>query len=164
MIKHQNGRVDIMTPDTSTLFGMKDKNPVKQCSTFRDATEGQWEESVLSNAYFSGQNMQIIQNGIRAEVYNKSNGQLTIGEQDCDSLKIIMRSIFLQHAINQPNNISEQIESLNQMVLDYIVPRVYSEALGYNKYLSDVSTMYKPMDRPVMAKNNDKQLELKPWF
>lgn len=164
MNKYQNGRVDIITPDTSTLFGMYDKNPVKECVTFRNATEGQWENSLLSNLYFSGGNMQIIQNGIRAEVYRKSNGQLVIGSQDCDSLKIIMRSVFLQNAVNQPDNITEQIESLNKIVLDYIVPRVYSEALGYNKYLSDVSTMYKPMDLPVMSKNNDKQLELKPWF
>ena len=108
--------------------------------------------------------MQIIQNGLRAGVYEKSNGQFIISQQSCDDLKIIMRAIFLQSAVNLPDNITEQVEELNQMVLDYTIPRVYSEAIGYQKYITDASTMYTPMDNPIMSKNNDKQLELKPWF
>ena len=75
-----------------------------------------------------------------------------------------MRSVFLQHAANQPQNIQDQVNQLNNIVLDYCIPQVYSEAIGYHKYLIDASTMYKPMDPPVMAQNNDKQLLLKPWF
>lgn len=164
MNRQSNGRVDIKSPDTSALFRMYDKIPANQCATYRNATEGQWENSPLSNTFFSAANMQIIQNGIRAGVYRKSNEQFVIGNQDCDALKIIMRGIFLEHALNQPDHIREQVEQLNNLVLDYCIPRVYSEAIGYNKYLSDVSTMYTPMDHPVMSKSNDKQLELKPWF
>ena len=43
-----------------------------------------------------------------------------IGPQDCDSLKIIMRSVFLQYSANQPNNISKQITELNKSVLEYL--------------------------------------------
>lgn len=164
MNKISNGRVDIKTPDTSLLFNMYDKIPVNKCVTFRNATEGQWESSVLSDAFFSAKNIQIIQNGLRAGVYEKSNGQFIISNQNCDELKIIMRAIFLQSAVNQPNNITQQIEQLNEMVLDYCIPRVYSEAIGYQKYIIDASTMYSPMDHPILSKNNDKQLELKPWF
>ena len=53
---------------------------------------------VLSDTFFSSQNIQLLQNSIRAGVYNMSNGKFTIGPQDCDTLKIIMRSIFLQYA------------------------------------------------------------------
>jgi hypothetical protein len=164
MNKVNNGRVDIKTPNTSELFQMYDKIPANQCTTFRNATEGLWSENSLSNAFFSLQNIQIIQNGIRAGVYKRSNGQYLIAPQDCDSLKIIMRSVFLQNAANQPNNISEQVAQLNKMVLDYCIQQVYSEAQGYMKYINDVSTLVVPIAHPVMTDNTDRELVLKPWF
>ena len=75
-----------------------------------------------------------------------------------------MRSIFLQHSSNLPNNISQQISELNQMVFNYCIPQVYSEAQGYMKYIDDASNMYMPLSHPVMTKNSNKQLEQKPWF
>jgi hypothetical protein len=164
MNKVNNGRVDIKTPNTSELFQMYDKIPANQCTTFRNATEGLWSENSLSNAFFSLQNIQIIQNGIRAGVYKRSNGQYLIAPQDCDSLKIIMRSVFLQNAANQPTNISEQVAQLNKMVLDYCIQQVYSEAQGYMKYINDVSTLVVPIAHPVMTDNTDRELVLKPWF
>ena len=95
---------------------MYDKIPANQCATFRNATEGLWTSNSLSDAFFSEQNIQIIQNGIRAGVYNRSNSQYVIGPQDCDSLKIVMRSVFLQYSANQPNNISQQIA---QLIIQY---------------------------------------------
>ena len=76
-----------------------------------------------------------------------------------------MRGIYLQHSINQSINISKQIEKLNEMVLDYCIPKVYLEAQGYLKYLSDVSTMPVPIAHPIMATQNDKRTHKLPnWF
>lgn len=159
-----NGRIDIKTPNTSKLFNMYDKIPANQCVTFRNATEGVWSSSSLSLAFFSQENMQIIQNGIRAGVYNKSNNQYIIGVQDYDALKIVMRSVFLQHSTNKPTNIKEQIAELNKIVLNYCIQQVYGEAQGYMKYIDDVSTLPVPISHPVFSTDNDKQLELKQWF
>jgi len=159
-----NGRVNIKSPNTSALFGMYDKIPANQCVTFRNATEGLWNETSLSQAFFSHQNIQIIQNGIRAGVYEKSNGQYLIGPQDCDSIKIVMRSVFLQYSANQPTNLTQQIAELNKIVLNYCIQQVYSEAQGYMKYVDDVSTLVVPIAHPVQASNTDRQLELKSWF
>lgn len=161
---YSNGRVDIISPDTNILFSMTDRIPVNECSDFRDAMSGNWYNTILSDAFFSSKNIQIIQNGIRAGVYKKSNGMYIIGNQDCDELKIIMRSIFLQYAKNLPTNIKQQIQDLNNLVLDYSIKQVYGEAEGYMKYKQDVSTMYTPISYPVMSKTNDKQLILKKWF
>ena len=164
-IYRENGRVNIATPDLNKLFQMYDKNPAKQCSSaLRNATEGLWENTPLSNAFFSQQNVQMLQNGIRAGVYQKSNQQYIIGTQDYDSLKTVMRSVFLQNSSNMPTNITQQIQALNQMVLNYCIQQTYSEAQGYMKYISDVSTLVVPIAHPVMASNNDRQLELKSWF
>ena len=159
-----NGRVDIMQPNTSDLFTMYDKIPAHQCATFRNPTEGIWNDTGLSDAYFSQQNIQRIQNGIQQGVFQKSNGQYKIGPQDCDTLKVIMRSIFLQYSSNLPNNIQQQVNELNQMVLNYCVPQVYSEAQGYLQYLVDASTMYTPLAPPVLSRQEEKIMEMKPWF
>jgi len=164
MNKVNNGRVNIKSPNTSALFQMYDKIPANQCVTFRNATEGLWTDSPLSQAFFSQENIQIIQNGIRAGVYQRSNGQYVIAPQDCDSLKIIMRSVFLQYSANQPFNIPEQIEELNKIVLNYCIQQVYSEAQGYMKYIDDASTLVVPIAHPVQASNTDRQLEFKGWF
>lgn len=103
-MNYSNGRVDLKSPNTSVLFNMYDKIPANQPTTFRNPTLGLWNETQLSNC-FSKENIQIIQNGIRVGVYTKSNNQYIIGLQDNDSLKIIMRSIFLQYAANK-NTIS----------------------------------------------------------
>jgi len=164
MESKNNGRIDIKTPNTSTLFTLYDKIPANQCTTFRNPTEGLWDETPLSKVFFSLQNIQLLQNGIRSGVYEKSNGQYMIGSQDCDTLKVIMRSVFLQYSANQIKHITQQVEELNTIVLNYCVQQVYGEAQGYMKYISDVSTLAVPIAHPVMSCNTDRQLELKHWF
>jgi len=167
--KTSNGRIDIInkttSPDLSNLFAMYDKIPANQCATFREPTLGQWDETPLSKTYFSKENIQIIQNGIRTGVYKKSNQQYIVAPQDCDALKIIMRSVFLQHSSNQPNNIPQQIQELNKIVLDYCIFQVYSEAQSYMKYLHDVSTLAVPLATPIVETQKDKNNYLMPkWF
>jgi hypothetical protein len=164
MNKVNNGRVDIKSPNTTDLFKLYDKIPANQCVTFRNATEGLWNDTLLSTTFFSKENIQILQNGIRAGVYFKSNSQYTIGSQDCDSLKIIMRSIFLQNAINLPNDIASQINELNKLVLNYCIQQVYSEAQSYLKYLDDASTLVVPIAHPIKADSKDRTLEFSKWF
>ena len=161
---NSNGRVNIISPDTNTLFAMTDRIPVSECTDFRDAMTGNWYNTKLSDSFFSGANVQILQNGIRAGVYKLSKGLYTIGNQSVDNLKIVMRSIYLQSATNQPTAITAQLQALNQLVLDYCVKRVYNESVAYINYLRDASTMYTPISHPVQADMNDKTLELKNWF
>lgn len=159
-----NGRVNILGPNIDTRFSMTDRIPVNQISSFRDAMIGNWNDTALSDAFFSSRNMKIVQNGIRAGVYNRSNGQYIIGEQNGDELKIIMRSVFLQHSKNLAIDIPGQIQTLNDLVLNYAVNQVYGEAEGYMKYKRDASTLVIPLSTPILSYSNDKQLELKHWF
>ena len=48
-----NGRINLKTPNTSALFKMYDKIPANQCVTFRNATEGLWSQTPLSQTFFS---------------------------------------------------------------------------------------------------------------
>ena len=163
-----NGRVDILKqtpPDIAQLFNMYDKIPAHQCSSYQEPTIGIWNDTPISQAFFSAQNIEILQNGIRAGVYYKSNKQYIVGMQDCDALKVIMRSVYLTHAANQSINLTQQLEALNQIVLDYCIENVYKEAISYKKYLRDVSTLADPIALPVLSSERDKHdHKLPPWF
>ena len=165
MKQNGNGRINlIQQPNTTTLFNMYDKIPTKQPTSYRNPTTGIFEQTPLIQMYFSKQNIVQMQQNLRIGVYKASNQQYLIGDQDEDTLKIIMRSIYLQHSVNLPNNINEQVQKLNKLVLDYCIDQVYGEAQGYMKYLYDASNMYIPMEHPVLAYPNDKELEFKRWF
>ncbi len=160
-----NGRVDILSPNTTALFALSDRMAVSQSTDYRDAMTGNWYDTKLSLGFFSKENMKILQNGIRVGVYKKSNKQYIIDNQNEDELKIIMRSIFLQNSKNLATNIPQQIAELNQMVLDYAVRQVYGETEGYMKYKRDASTLVVPLALPILSTmKSSKQLELKKWF
>jgi hypothetical protein len=162
----QNGRVRIMPeqPNTKTLFEMKDRMHVNQPSSFRQPVQGLWENTLLSNAFFSEYNVQTIQNGLRFGVFARSNNQYIIGIQDYDTIKIVMRSVFLQKSKNQSTNIAKQVEELNKLVLVYLVNQVYVETQSYLYYLEDASTLVVPLAMPVNVSSHQNQLEQKPWF
>ncbi len=159
-----NGRVNILQPDTEKQFAMYDRIPAHQPSSYRDALQGNWKDSPLSLAYFSAQNISILQNGIRRGVYEKSKGQYLVDNQSEDVLKVVMRSVFLQYSANMLDKITEQIKSLNKIVLDYCIKQVYGEVQGYQQYLYDASTLVVPIERPVLSSTEDKTLEWKRWF
>lgn len=157
-----NGRIDILGPNQLQLF---DKIPIhKNNNSFYDALTGNFTDSPMSIAYFSKENIQIIQNAIRKGVYEKSNGRFLIDNQSYDELKIIMRSTYLQNSVNQPDNCTQQIMALNRIVINYCVKTIYGEALGYLQYKKDASTMYTPIDRPTFGGNPEKTIEQNPFF
>ena len=158
-----NGRIDIEGPSPEVRFSMWDKIPVNQITTFRDALTGNWTDNDVSNVFFSKDNIQIIQNNLRAEVYRLSNGEYTISQQDNDELKIIMRALYLESAINLPTNIREQVTALNQHVVNHCVPKLMNEISAYLKYKRDASNMYTIMTWPVYDNVKGKTLEMKPW-
>jgi hypothetical protein len=165
-----NGRVNIISqPDPNAIFKMQERISLKNKSTsyYTSLSGNDWEDNILSRAYFSAENIQIVQNGLRAGVYNMSKSagnEIVIPPQNVEQLSIIMRSIFFQYTENLLTNIPAQIERLNKLVLDDVVPRVYNETMGYLKYMQDQSTLVVPLEKPLQHDRNYKQLELKPWF
>jgi Family of unknown function (DUF5761) len=159
-----NGRVNLvsMAEDPDIRFKMHEKLTVKnKASNYYESLNGNWEWNVLAQVYFSQENIQIVQNGIRAGVYKMSEGKLNVPPQNIDTLKIIMRSIYLQYAEHYPKDITGQVEYLNSLVLEYAVTSVYNEAVGYLKYVQDQSTLVVPLEMPLNHDRTYKQLEPK---
>lgn len=164
-LERYNGRVNIVEPPSPDIrFQMQERIALKNKATeYREALTGVWETNVLGQVFFSTGNMQILQNGLRAGVYKMSDNKFIIPEQNIDNLKVIMRSIYLQYAQHNSSDITSQVSRLNNLVLDYAVPTVYNEAMGYMKYCQDQSSLVMPLDLPRNHDRDYKQLELKKW-
>ncbi len=102
----------------------------------------------LNFAFFSPQNIKIIQNAIRYEVWRRSGNKHLISEQNETELGIIMRAIYLQYGKNLPTNIQEQVQELNNIVVESLVPKVLVQVEQYISYLRDISEPYRIMDAP----------------
>lgn len=161
----QNGLVDIaILQDPDAMFRMHERVNVRnKPSEYSEALNGTMEWNVLAQVYFSAENMQIIQNAMRASVYKLSGGKINIPNQNVDNLKIIMRGIYMEYAEHYPKDIKGQVEHLNQLVLDYAVPQVYSEAVSYFTYLVSQSTIPMPIERPLPNDRTYKPLEFRPF-
>ena len=92
-----------------------------------------------------------------------SEEKYIVAPQNEDTLKIIMRSMYLQYAEHKPDNITEQVERINKYVLEYAVPNVHNELIGYLNYCRDQSTLVTPMDLPAQSDREFRQLEMKPF-
>jgi hypothetical protein len=118
-------------------------------------------ETPLTFLFFSDKNIKNIQNILKYLVY-KENGYI-IDDQSVTELLIIMRSIFLQYSLH-PKLIDEsmsekekaelkvkytnEVKRLNQLVIDYIVPKLVSQIKQYLDYLKDASEQPYYMDKP----------------
>lgn len=153
----QNGRVSFTQRESAAPgTGINEFNAAFQYrqatvqSEAEDAIRGNVAPTPLNQAYFSPQNVQIIQNKIRREVYDRSGGEFLIDPQSVDELMIVMRAMYLQYCRNMPTQIPEQIAELNQMVADWVVPKILAECSMHKTYLRDIQNLPVPMSHPVL--------------
>jgi hypothetical protein len=145
---------------------MFDRIAIKNRATdYRAPINNGWEDTQLSGAFYSAGNIQILQNGMRAGVYQISKGEFSIPPQNTDQLRVIMRAMFYQYAQHSnTETIANQIRKLNKHVLDYVVPYLYNEAISYVKYCEDSSTLVMPLEHPKQNERDWKPLEFKNFF
>jgi len=159
-----NGRVDLLSKMPKFTIPQY-QNPQSHNSMYtREATPGQKTRNSVSDLFFSGKNIDAIQEGIRYRVYVESNGQFTIGRQSDKELKTVMRSIYIQHGIGNLDCIG-QVRVLNSRVLEWVVPEVLNNLLQYARYKQDISTLPMPLDRaPIASMKGSRSLEFKSFM
>lgn len=113
-------------------------NKPQQC--IQNSISNIQETSNLSNAFFSKENVDLIQNYIIERVRIESNNEFNIGRQSDLQLQIIMRSIYLSNAKNLNTNIEEQVAILNNYVVDECVKEIIPNIKQYLGYRKDIST------------------------
>ena len=93
--------------------------------------------------------MDIIQNNIRYKVYINTEKKHIIDKQSDIELEIVMRSIYLQHSPNLPNQILEQINYLNELVCNWCSEKIIPELYQYIGYLKEIEYMPVPIEHPI---------------
>ena len=147
-----NGRVNFSRTGVSSASQLPgfDYRKTSVASEAADAIRGNMTANPLNQTFFSPANVQIVQNKLRREVYDRSGGEFLIDNQSVDELLIVMRAMYLQYGKNQPTHIREQIEELNQVVADWAVPKIVSECSMHKTYLHDIQNLPVPLAQPVL--------------
>jgi hypothetical protein len=131
--------------------------------SYCDAMTGLWEDNLLSQLFFSRENMKIIKNAIRADVYAKSDNKYVVQPPNDIPLKMIMKSYFINHADFYPDHITEQVSALNQRVVDFSVNQLMGACEGYVQFIADQNKVFEPLARPKNYDRDFKELKLQPF-
>lgn len=140
-----------LTPDDEKLSGSNTRFLFKNL-----------KETPLTFLFFSDQNIKNIQNLIKLNVHKKLG--YIIDDQSVNELMIVMRSIYLEYSAHPPlidENMSNEerqilfkkytneVDRLNQIVVQDILPKLVSQIQQYLDYLRDASQQPYHMDKPV---------------
>lgn len=108
-------------------------------------------ESFLTFLYFSKKNVTNLQNLIRYIVFKQTG--VVIDNQDYRELLIVMRSIFEMYSRHPPyfdeskgpqynmsivNKTIAEVNRLNEIVINEVIPKLVSMVLQYFGYLRDI--------------------------
>tara|TARA_R110002072_G_scaffold100929_2_gene222497 strand:- start:218 stop:697 length:480 start_codon:yes stop_codon:yes gene_type:complete len=140
----ENGRV-IFKQNNQFLIADKSRNR-EEITPYSNSMKGLWYNTVLSNTYFSSDNIKFVHDNIRHGVFKKTN--YIIDKQNIDSIKNIMRSIFLKFSKNNKEDLKNQIYDLDQIVIDLCVKEIIPSLESYLKYIEDISTIPEPIHHP----------------
>ena len=139
-----NGRVRIDDNVHRGTFSMHDGGS-SEVPFAQQALQSIQTDTPLNQAFFHEKNQRVLQNALRYRIYEKTDRKHIISDQDTTQLQIVMRSIFLQYALNLKTDIAKQVSDLNERVLEYCVPIVYSNLLQYIGYKNDISRLPEPL-------------------
>ena len=157
-----NGRINVSGNQDGLAY--KNNNEKQNlCNYATEAISHTTNRTPLSDLFFSQQNMDIVQLGMRNMILNKTNGAYNIGKQNETELKIIMRAMFIQHAKYRTDiPVNVQIQEINRQVLNFAVPRIISSLNMKRKYLQDIQQLPMPLEHAKsMSTKGTKELELK---
>lgn len=133
-------------------------NDNKIYDTSKSCTDNNNYSDLMTEAFFSIENMDIIQNTIIKNVFFKSKETLRINKIKQETLIQVMNSIWTNHCRFLPYNLKEQIREINNKVSDHLVPLLITEAKFHSNYLRDSNRTQLPqLPRAIMIVKERKQ-------
>lgn len=145
-----------LTPSGAHLFGETNR---------QDLVGHLHKATPLNEVFFSDANIDKLQKDIQEQVRMMSGGKYTIGRQDDQQLKLIMRSYYLMYSQNNPANVAGELEDLNRRVVGYSAGKVYSEVDFHDFYMKDLQQFPDPIGNPMkVSVYGTRTGELKSFF
>jgi hypothetical protein len=162
MSQMNNGRIDTLNSANYNIYDLYREEHKRDVRFNEEAIRGTHTNNALSEIFFSGTNIDVLQSAIRYEVYKISCKKHIIDRQSDTDLKVIMRATYLEHAKFGGKDVLKEVKRLNGLVLDFCVPRIIQEINMYMRYRSDINQLPIPLDRGEFATNKgQKTLEIK---
>lgn len=128
-----------LTPSGVHLFGETNR---------QDLVGHLHKATPLNEVFFSSSNIDKLQKDIAEQVRLMSGGKYSIGPQDEQQLKLIMRSYYLMYGQNNPAAVASELEDLNRRVVGYASGKIYSEVDFHEFYLNDLQQFPDPIANP----------------
>ena len=159
-----NGKVNNLSQENKFKY-LNEKDKLS-CSFQSEGVGATITRNNLSDIYFSIENINALQEGIRIRILNESKGEYNISRQNDTELKIIIRSIYFQYAKHYTHiPVLQQVKDLNRLVLDFAVKDIISNIKMKEKYMKDISKFPEPLDLPELSTmKGTKQLEFHGWM
>lgn len=101
----------------------------------------------LNTRFFGAENVERLQGGIQTAVRNMVNA--TIDRQSDPDLLMVMRSYYLQYGQNNPENVEQELQDLNERVIAFCSNRISVEVEAYRYYRKDILDFPAPIARPI---------------
>lgn len=148
-----NGRVDTIPNANYSMYRLFENGKDRMSDFSREAIIGVHQQTSLNDLFFSRQNIEALQTGIKNMVAKRSDGRFIIGKQSEVELQVIMRSIYLNHAKHLQTDVVQQVRDLNALVIDFCVPRILEEIKMFKYYKNDIGNLPVPLDRGQFSSN-----------
>jgi hypothetical protein len=130
-----------------TLYTLNE--PVMRGEMIAEHIQYRHNNTPLNTVFFSEANKANLQQKIHDAVLQMSQGQHSISPQSEADLLLIMRSYYLQYAQNNPDNVAEELDQLNQRVVTWSSNRIMVEIVAYKRFRKDILDFPEPIARPL---------------
>jgi hypothetical protein len=113
-----------------------------------------FSQEPVGEVFFSERNIKRLQKLIKTSIYEKTNHQFILDEeQDPADLLIAMRAVYQMNGKFIKNHLVHQVKDLNKKLISYIIPDMITEMKQYYGFIKDVNEPLKPIDRPMNVSN-----------
>lgn len=162
--KAQQGKkpAGAIVPETVKRLDAILSNSADSCVTSSDASRE--KPTLLRFLYFSDANVKgVLAHNLRAEVYAKCGK--VIGDQSGPNMIEVVNAVYDEYArhINEratpwpelQNYMKSEIDRLNRIALDILVPRVLENIFLHARYLEAINKPNTPSERPTFTTFKD---------
>lgn len=161
----QGSGIHVFSESTATMrdiyttpFLFLQEHPNNYKYTTNVVANGLRYNSDLSKIFYSDENICRIQKMIRREIYTRSNGKYKMDvDQDLQDLYVVMKGVFTEHARFLPTMVVKQVKRLNQIVVQTVVPGMFSKINQQETYLKEINKPITPMDLPLNVGNKGRR-------
>ena len=102
------------------------------------------EKNELNTSFFSKNNIDLLQRTIITSIKTTTN--VNISSQSEHDLYIIMNYYYSNFSYNRITDISSQVDKLNKLVLNTVIPMVQSAMRQHSFYIKDKDENINPLD------------------